>query len=792
MKKLNKQKISKIKRNNQKKTKLSKQGKLKTRRHKQPRKQPQKPAPQKVVEEEENDGEDLMNMVEEDDLNFLQKAISNKSYNLLKQIRFDETDQDQSKRKRKKIENDKSLEELYENKVLKMMEEKAGKSVRMLLPIKTKNGVLEKRVIEEDDEITNEDNETTNNNEEENGESDEQANSDMEIDTDTHNNLQETNKPVSTVELLACREELLKSKRLKIGILSSSILENPELKSKNFKILLDMMDEKDSEAYITVRKLTMMSLLEVFKDLLPSYNILQVSQEGVLLKKKTLALQNYEVTLLRSYKKYLQKLEQMCKILRRKKGDARSANEREMQLGEIALSCMCELLIVHPYFNFSTNIASYVIPFLDNKRSNIREKVMQCVSQVFKEDKRGQLSLTIVRKLNQYIKSRKHSVYPEIIKVLLSLRIKNINLDKEKEEEMKQKKLMSHKQRILALSKREKKKNKKLEEVEKELLETKAEENMQQKHKILTEITSIIFTIYFRVLKQAPNGKVLSACLEGLAKFAHCININFYQDLVNVIDKLIAEGNLGLREQLHCVQCIFTILSGQGAALNIDPHRFYVHLYKNILNVHCGRTHAETEIVLKILIEILIHQRKRITQTRMVAFVKKISILCLQSQHNATLGFLGIIKQVMQLVKAAHVALDTDCIGDGRYQPEIEEPDYCNANNSALYELIALQRHYHTAVQQLAKNITYVVPTSGEGSLATEIAKLSPEDLYTEYDPAGVAFKPAVPVPKKITVQKSSINYSMSPICEDMVNVFKDKPIDIKCIDFYKDYKNNL
>lgn len=29
-----------------------------------------------------------MNMVEEDDLTFLQKAISNKSYNLLKQIRL--------------------------------------------------------------------------------------------------------------------------------------------------------------------------------------------------------------------------------------------------------------------------------------------------------------------------------------------------------------------------------------------------------------------------------------------------------------------------------------------------------------------------------------------------------------------------------------------------------------------------------------------------------------------------------------------------------------------------------
>lgn len=93
--KLKKPKLSKIKRNNQTKTKLSKQGKLKGRRHKKPKKQPQKavPPPKEEVEEEESDhGEDLMDMVEEDDLNFLKKAISDKSYNLVKQIRLTEYD----------------------------------------------------------------------------------------------------------------------------------------------------------------------------------------------------------------------------------------------------------------------------------------------------------------------------------------------------------------------------------------------------------------------------------------------------------------------------------------------------------------------------------------------------------------------------------------------------------------------------------------------------------------------------------------------------------------------------
>lgn len=114
-----------------------------------------------------------------------------------------------------------------------------------------------------------------------------------------------------------------------------------------------------------------------------------------LVKKETLALQNYEVTLLKNYKSYLRKLEKISKILIRKKGDKRVVKEREVNLGEIAISCMCELIMTHPYFNFSDNIANYILPFLDNKRNSVREKVAQCISQIFKEDKRGHLSLTV-------------------------------------------------------------------------------------------------------------------------------------------------------------------------------------------------------------------------------------------------------------------------------------------------------------------------------------------------------------------------------------------------------------
>ena len=94
-------------------------------------------------------------------------------------------------------------------------------------------------------------------------------------------NKDENKTSISIIELLAYRKEILTSKRLKIGLLSSNLLETPETKCENFKALLELMEETNPEVYITVRKLATVSLMEVFKDLLPSYQILQIPQEGV-------------------------------------------------------------------------------------------------------------------------------------------------------------------------------------------------------------------------------------------------------------------------------------------------------------------------------------------------------------------------------------------------------------------------------------------------------------------------------------------------------------------------------
>lgn len=99
------------------------------------------------------------------------------------------TDESLIERKRKKIENTQPLEELYENNVAKIVEETGGKSIHMLLPIKTQNGFIKKRIIEEDNKVSNEEEteDASNKSQEENKEDNQQeGNSDTEMNMDTH------------------------------------------------------------------------------------------------------------------------------------------------------------------------------------------------------------------------------------------------------------------------------------------------------------------------------------------------------------------------------------------------------------------------------------------------------------------------------------------------------------------------------------------------------------------------------------------------------------------------------
>ncbi|XP_016412910.1 nucleolar complex protein 3 homolog isoform X2 [Sinocyclocheilus rhinocerous] len=531
----------------------------------------------KPGEEEEDEEEFLeslpVDMMDEDDLEQI-RAMAKKASFLTRDI---SSCAPVHAKKRKSEQQVKKYE-----KMPRKMQQEEEKELIHLLPIKDKSGLIpqsmEKPVVPEAEE------------EEE------------PIDQDE---LKEEEEPESVPlltpqEQLELRTERLTEKKLRIASLSSAVLADPHVNIKKLKELRAMLMETDPCVAITVRKLVMVSLLEVFKDIVPSYRIRPLTEEekATKVKKETLQLREFEEGLVSQYKFFLEDLEQIVKDWKQKKQKRSQAVSLQSYKGlaEVAIRCICDLLVALPHFNFHNNIVVMVVPLLSDPVRKVSEMCCEAVRKLLKQDKLGQASLAVVKVISGMVKGRNYKVKPEVLNCLHCLRIKEVEMKKDTEDSAPKKKFMSFKEKRTNLSRMQRKWKKAEEKLQKELLEAEASESKDKKIKLHTETLNIVFLTYFRILKKAQKSILLPSVLEGLAKFAHLINLEFFDDLLAVLYGLITSGDLMYRESLHCILTSFHILSGQGDVLNIDPLKFYNHLYKTLLTLHAGEIFSSVSL----------------------------------------------------------------------------------------------------------------------------------------------------------------------------------------------------
>lgn len=216
-------------------------------------------------EEESHDIDDLMGMIDDDD-------ELHANYGATAKRRKHEAEDDEGKH--------------HEVEFTKKQDAKKASGMRTidLLPIKTKAGEIITRSAEVEMVEEEQSDEEADAADDEDGE-EEFLDSDDDIVNDKRSALEsESKNAISTADLLIYREQEINRQKFRIANICSGILENPENKMKNFKALLELMDERlnNTVNLFTVRKLAMTSLLEVFKDILPEYRIGQID-----LKKQT-------------------------------------------------------------------------------------------------------------------------------------------------------------------------------------------------------------------------------------------------------------------------------------------------------------------------------------------------------------------------------------------------------------------------------------------------------------------------------------------------------------------------
>ncbi|KAL3864374.1 hypothetical protein ACJMK2_006064 [Sinanodonta woodiana] len=640
---------------------------------------------------------------------------------------------DTPKSKSKKRKNDFEEENEYERLPRKLLA-REPKQMKMLLPIKTHTGIIPQMIEHEEEEQEVEKTEDIPNGD---------ANGDaVESHDERHDQLQSEPIPLpalSSLQLFALRRKKLQERKMKIANLSNAVIENPEENTKKLKELVGMLEESDPDVYVTVRKLVMVSLMEIFKDIVPGYKIrlLTDQEKQQKMKRETKILQDYEDSFLRSYKKYLEFLESIAKGWKKPQEKYHREKNKsyipipakaEKGLKEISVRCMSAMLVNHPHFNFRNNLITFLVPFMNDQNPKISDVVCEAVKAVFRTDKLGEATLELVKCIGNMIKAQGFSVQTKVLDTFLSLKIKEINSTQPGEKTEAQKK----KDTLKNLSRREKRHKKEIQLLEIELLETKATEDQKRKLKLHTDIIQTVFLTYFRILKKAQQSILLPSVLEGLAKFAHLINVEFFNDLFKVFNQLIDSDDLPYRESLHCIQTAFTILSDQGSVFRIDPIKFYKHLYKHMFHVHAGTTSDDLPIMLDCLQVMVTKHKRQVSQHRILAFLKRLCTLVLQQTSSGAAGLLPVIRSILMTYNYCDILFDNEAQGNGLYLPELEDPEHCNAQNTMLWELSYLNRHYHPVIQKFGNHISRRAPSTGEGQLSADLSRKEPMMLYED------------------------------------------------------------
>lgn len=662
-------------------------------------------------------GEDMLKMIDSEDLEYLVK----------------------SKRRKTKIdeeENDGCLDAL-ENKVRSFDKDPVGENMKELLPYKTEQGIVP-RYIEVKEEVSMAEDELLPSIEEEKEKEE----------------TEEMPKVKSAVDFMVERQRKLEAKKIDIGCLASNFLLEPENKLPSLTKLVEFMEDSDLDVAITVKKYAALSLLKVFHNIIPAYP-LHEHNLAERLNKETKQLYAYENKILSTYQTYLKNLENMLKD--EKKTHENQAVKHTMV---VAVKCMGDLLTSHPHFNYTFNIIHALVPYLNHSDDDIYSLVASSFAKVFQADKQGHLSLEVVRCINNYVRRKAFRVQPEFLKVLLSLKMKDFqNPDSEIEAKLNERKKLTHEEKMLKKlieenrAKKSKKdakiirRKRKLEERKKDMVKEEATKQRNAQH---SKIIQLIFGLYIHVLKRQPNKRLIGVVLEGLAKFAHLINIEFFVDLLNVLGALMDEGSLKFRESLHCIQVVFTILSGQGEVLTLDPYRFYKYLYTNMFRMSAGANHDDVTSVLESLNQMLVEHRSRANPLRVYAFTKRLATLSLALLHNGTIASLSTLRTIMLNHPSTETLLETDMEGsNGIFSAEIEEPEHCNANATSMWELHILKRHYHSIIQEMSEHVLCGVPLQGEKILPPTLKKRSVEELFKAFDPSEMRFNPAIPAPNQ-------------------------------------------
>lgn len=575
---------------------------------------------------------------------------------------------------------------------------------------------------------------------------------------------EEVTTVVSQEPAVPIRQQILEAKE-ELARVASLINEDPEEHAGAFRALAQVA----SSPHPTIKKLGLATQLAIYKDVIPGYRIRPIAEvdQTEKVSKDVRRLRAFEQSLVSSYQAYIKELGRYAKL------SAKDDLEAVSSVATVAFSCVCALLLAVPHFNFRGELLKIVVSKLSGRKKDANfVKCRDTLIDLFLKDDDGTASLDAVSLLTRMMKARNYHIDESVLNTFLHLRLlsefsskaSQNRVDKPDRDDQINGKKPKFKKEFRTKKLRKVMKERKV--VEKEFKEADAVVSHEQRDGMQAETLKLVFVTYFRILKaRIPN--LMGAVLEGLAKYAHLINQDFFGDLLEALKDLIGDAESLLnpegehqpeeddfteslqsqrdstREALLCITTAFALLEGQDAAksassLNIDLTYFTTHLYKSLhalsLNpdlelssrsLRLPDPHAQntsditaapkvnlqttTVLLLRALTSIL--TPRGVPPIRIAAFTKQLYISSLHLPEKSTLATLGLVNNVTKIHgrKVASLWNTEERKGDGVFDPLRADLEGSNPFACTIWEGELLKLHYAPGVRDGVKNVERVI-----------------------------------------------------------------------------------
>jgi nucleolar complex protein 3 len=544
------------------------------------------------------------------------------------------------------------------------------------------------------------------------------------------------------VPQISAREQILLAKE-NLAHVASMISEDPE---ENIGLLKKLQVHATSRNK-TVVKLCLATQLAIYRDIIPGYRIRPVSKEELKqkLSKDVRKLRNFEQSLVSGYHEYV-----------------KSLTKETASVATVAISCACTLLNTVPHFNFRGELINILVGRLSVRQVNQDfHNAVESLETLFRDDEDGNASREAVDLLCKMMKSRSYNIHESALNTFLHLRLlsefahkgSNSRIDKDSDDPANR-----LKQKREFRNKKERKRLREVKGVEKELQEADAVVSHEERDKNQSDMLKLVFVAYFRILKQRVP-QLMGAVLEGLARYAHLINQDFFGDILEALRELVmsteaaeemlaqedddaatAPRNIN-RESLLCIITAFALLQGQDVvksvgSLHLDLEFFITHLYKTLLPSsmnpdlelsakslrlrdpdgnddaallpqqakHKINVQTTTVLLLRSLSSVLLPPQnlRSVPPLRLAAFAKQLLTISLQLPEKSCLAMMGLLQQVakVQGKKIAALWYTEERKGDGVFDPLREEVEGSNPFATTVWEGELLRKHFCPQVRE--------------------------------------------------------------------------------------------